>query len=130
VNNANSALLGQGNRERSFSNGVHCGRTKRYLKPNVSCELRRSISLVWQNVGSIRNQENVVEGQTFQYFLGNHFEISSSLKKLLKVNLLKSRTARLLSGQFTVFIRRTPSSVAPESTDKQLMGKSYCKTAS
>jgi hypothetical protein len=65
VNDADAALLRDGDGEAGFSDGVHGGGHERQVQRDVSRESGRKRSVLGQDLGERRHQQHVVEGERF-----------------------------------------------------------------
>ncbi len=65
VDDANPALLCQGNGQTRFGHRIHGGGQQRRIQVDVAGQLRAQANVAWQNIGISRNEQNVVEGKGF-----------------------------------------------------------------
>src|SRR4029077_20351914 len=65
VDDADAAFLGDGDRQARLSDGVHGGREQGHVQPDAARDVGGEIDLAWQNFRVSRNQEDVVEGESF-----------------------------------------------------------------
>jgi hypothetical protein len=65
VDDADAAFLGDGDRQARLGDRIHGGRDQRHIQPDPARDLGGEIDLAWQNFRIGRNQEDVVEGESF-----------------------------------------------------------------
>ena len=72
VNDAEASLLRHGDGEARLGDGVHGGRHERRIESDVLRQLRGGADLGGNDVGIGRDEEDIVEGQCFRNWCGDH----------------------------------------------------------
>ena len=65
VDDADAAFLGDGDREARFGHGVHGRGQQRHIQADPARYAGGKVDLAWQNFRVGRNEEDVVEGESF-----------------------------------------------------------------
>jgi hypothetical protein len=78
VNDADAALLGEGDGQVCFRHRVHGGADDRNLQGNPAGQQGAGVGLPGQNGAVRRLQENVVKGEAFLNLIGNHVSLQDS----------------------------------------------------
>ena len=65
VDDADTALLGDGDGETGFGDRVHCSRDDRQVEADGAGQLRGEVDLAGQHLGISRDEQHVIEGECF-----------------------------------------------------------------
>ena len=84
VDDADAAFLGDGDGEARLGDRVHGGRQQRHIEPDPARDAGGEIDLAWQNFRVGRNQEDIVEGESF--FEDSHAQLYAP--RAVSVNLV------------------------------------------
>ena len=97
MDDADAALARDANGQARFGDGVHGGGGERDVEGEVAREFRGGVHFGWQDGGLAREEEDVVERETFGDGTFNH----ENLGRKSKVEIAKSKLGEPESGPKT-----------------------------